>query len=219
MKQTKKEILAGCIKEVKLAKIIDNNTLKIEYADNTIAIRLHDTDILTFVKNKIIVNSGGWDTPTTRDRINKYSPLRIYRDKGLPYINGFSFYDGIIFNKEGKLLSKKKPHNTKKINKLKAQIKGYCNLITKDNLPLPSNGDCWFCLMITDKGETLGDTISNTDHLFQHIKEGYLHGSILVNSMKFAGFDNRRIGFHYQLKVIDTFKRNLRKYLIKKLIK
>jgi hypothetical protein len=140
------------------------------------------------------------------------------REKGLPYINGFSFYDGITFNKEGKLLSKKKPHNTKKINKLKAQIKGYCNLITKDNLPLPSSGDCWFCLMTTN-GETLGDVTSNTDHLLQHIKEGYLHGSILVNSMKFAGYNNEQINYNYQIKAIDTFKRNLRKYLIKKLIK
>ena len=218
MKQTKKEILAGCIKEVKSAKIIANNTLKIEYVDNTIAIRLHDTDVLTFVKNKIIVNSGGWNTLTTRNRINTFSLLRMSTEKGLPYINGHSFYDGITFNKEGKLLSKKKSHNTKKINKLKAQIKGYCNLITKDNLPLPSNGDCWFCLMTTN-GETLGDVTSNTDHLLQHIKEGYLHGSILVNSMKFAGYNNEQINYHYQIKAIDTFKRNLRKYLIKKLIK
>lgn len=50
---------------------IGNNTYKIETADGY-KIRLHDTDIIEVVGDKMILNSGGWQTHTTKERINKY---------------------------------------------------------------------------------------------------------------------------------------------------
>lgn len=53
--------------------------------DNSIAVRLHRTDIITFYPNeKIEVGTGGWDTVTTRDRINRYlpSPWHVRGERG-----------------------------------------------------------------------------------------------------------------------------------------
>jgi len=39
------------------------------------AIRLHDTNIITYLDNgKIRLNNGGWETNTTKERINRYLP-------------------------------------------------------------------------------------------------------------------------------------------------
>jgi hypothetical protein len=105
----------------------------------------------------------------------------------------------------------------KKVNAMKKRIAKYVNLITKDNLPVPSNGDCWLCLLRDKDGHTMGE--NDNSHLLSHLKEKYLHGSILVNAMREVGYKDQQIGFHYQMKLSDTFKRSLRKYLQKRLIK
>jgi len=217
MKRSKSELLSNT-KEVKNSKFIDNNTLSIEYQDGTKAIRLHNTDIITILKNSYILNSDGYRTPTTKDRLNKYSPAKISQTNGQWFINGYLFYDGIEINSNGKIISKKILPNDNKINKMKKKISDYCNLITKENLPIPNSGDCWFCLLTTNEGKTMGDVSKDENHLLSHIEEKYLHGSILVNAMRESGYQDKQINFHYQLKLIDTFKRTLRKYLQKRLI-
>ena len=217
--RTKKELLAGIEKEVLNSKIIENNTLLINYTDGSKAYRLHNTDVVTVNKGKFILNSGGWRTKTTKERINTFAPVNMWQEKGVWYLsNGVPFYDGITVNESGEVISKVKNIDLKKIAKIKKEIKTYCDLITKDNLPIPDNGDCWFCLMRTDEGKSLGDSSNNADHLLSHLKEGYMHGSILVNSMHEAGYQDRQIGLHYSMKLTDTFKRSLRKYLQKRLI-
>ena len=152
--KTKKEILGNtnCIK----SKFVDQNTLKIEYENGSSSIRFHNTDIITFnPDNTIVLNSGGYRTITTKERINKFAPVNIFQKNGLWYLannnnyphnfdDAYLFYDNCIINNEGKLLSK--PLNNEKtivkVKKLKKQINDYCNLITKDNLPYPDNGDC-----------------------------------------------------------------------------
>ena len=59
----------------KRAKIVGNNTLEIKYTDHT-AIRLHDTDIIKFYPDKMIIDNGGWATRTTHKRLNQWLPDR-----------------------------------------------------------------------------------------------------------------------------------------------
>ncbi len=66
-----------------------NNTLEINYPDGRKAYRLHDTDIVTYMPNgDIKLDTGGWDTMTTRKRMNGYLPahLGIIRKKGTTYV-------------------------------------------------------------------------------------------------------------------------------------
>lgn len=220
MKRTKSELLSNTT-NVKNSKFVDNNTLSIEYNDGTKAIRLHNTDVVKFVNNTIVLSSGGWRTSTTKERINKYSglPCRLWQKKGLWYIGGSLFYDGITFDVNGKLLTEAKESNLKAVEKMKKRISKFCSLITEKRLPYPDMGDCWYCSMQTENKQTLGDATNDHNHLLEHLKEGYLHGSLLVNAMKERGYTEHQIAIHYQMKWVHNFKRAARLYLTKRLIK
>jgi len=230
MKKTKKEILENINKEVSNSKFIANNTLEINYKDGSKAIRLHNTDVITFKKNgSFILNSGGWRTHTTKERINDFLPnsLTLWQSNSIWYIgesynkdNSFLFFDGIRFNKDGVIIGKPKKDISDKVNRVKKQIKKFVNGIDKlDKLPLPDSGDCWYCLMhTTEDNIPLGDKINNNDHLKQHIKEGYIHGSLIVNALKESGYRDEGIGLILHMNNKDSVKRSLTKYLQKRLL-
>lgn len=215
--RTKSDLLSNT-SNVKSSKVVARNTLKIEYENGNTAIRLHDTDIITKLPNgNSILTSGGYRTPTTKERLNLFSPSCIYQEKGIWYMrDGSMFFDGIEINEKGEVIGEKRKANIKEVDKVKRQISKFVSNITKDNLPIPSNGDCWLCNMRDVK---TGKTYEDNDHLIEHIKENYLHGSLLVNAMREEGYRDEQIAVHYQFKFIDTFKRALRKYLQKRLIK
>lgn len=92
-KRTKTDIMSGVKTDVVKSKFVDNNTVEYTTADGRRVIRLHDTDIITYMPNgKIILNSGGWRTPTTKGRINEYVKVNdavdvgITQNKGLWYV-------------------------------------------------------------------------------------------------------------------------------------
>lgn len=61
-----------------LTKKIANNTLLVTYPDGTRAIRLHDTNIITEDDyGRLILDNGGWSTPTTHNRMNRYTSNNI----------------------------------------------------------------------------------------------------------------------------------------------
>jgi len=62
-------------------KIGNNTYAEIGY-DDSVSIRLHGTAVVRFYPNGLVkLNSGGWRTSTTKDRINKYSPVKVYQKK------------------------------------------------------------------------------------------------------------------------------------------
>jgi hypothetical protein len=89
--QRAKEKLAG--RESR--KIANNTYLKAREA-GAIALRLHETDILTYTPDgKCILNSGGWRTVTTKARMNDYAPgAPIIQKAGVWYIGGKVYQDG-----------------------------------------------------------------------------------------------------------------------------
>jgi len=62
-----------------------------------IAVRLHATDVITFHEDgRIEVSTGGWDTVTTRDRINSYlpKPWHAYGERGATILSNYRWYAG-----------------------------------------------------------------------------------------------------------------------------
>ena len=101
---------------------------------------------------------------------------------------------------------------------MKERIRKYCLLITEKNLPIPSSGDCWLCSLRTEEGTPMGELNHNPGHLLDHLKEKYLHGSILVNAMREYGYRDEQLGLFYSMKIVNTFRRATRKYLQKRLL-
>jgi hypothetical protein len=86
-------------------------------------------------------------------------------------------------------------------------------------LPKPENGDCWLCSMHDKDGKSWGDHSGDHEHIRSHIQEGYLHGSLILNALKWAGYRNP--GLIWQMsnrdlsegKKPDMVKRALKRYL------
>jgi hypothetical protein len=58
----------------KTTRKLGNNTYG-RIDGDSVAIRLHSTDVVTFTgDNKVTLNSGGWATVTTKARMNEYLP-------------------------------------------------------------------------------------------------------------------------------------------------
>lgn len=208
------------------SKKLGNNTYLHRVDADTVAVRLHQTDVVTYKKNgHIILNSGGWKTATTKDRINTYSPFRIYQEKGLWSVsgNGFEtmpFVDMIDFGQKSdgtyftKTAVKKKTDAEIRLLKL---IDRYIKAMKKlDELPIPNTGDCWYCLLHSTKdGKPFGEVVKDTEHLIKHLEETYIHGSLIVNALIATGHQNPQL--IYQMGLRDIIYRAVRNYFKKEL--
>lgn len=59
------------------SKKIGNNTYLVRRENGDLAVRLHNTDILTFRANgDVVVKTDGWTSVTTKARINEHLPMR-----------------------------------------------------------------------------------------------------------------------------------------------
>jgi len=182
------------------SKFIGNNTVKYYDHDGNMYIRLHNTDIITSDGITMRLYTGGWRTVTTKDRLNKYVPgnIHIWSEKGEwmisntgwsdPAFIAYPFYEGIKIDlHHGTVIVSKELEEElkaiaerKRLNKL---IKKYCKTLKDmDTLPMPNGGDCWFCSMFERGG------LDSTDHLISHLEEEYIHGSLLVNALRWAGY-------------------------------
>lgn len=61
---------------------IGNNTYAEILHDNSVGIMLHSTYVVKIhPDDTYTLQTGGWQTVTTKDRINQYSPVRVYQRK------------------------------------------------------------------------------------------------------------------------------------------
>lgn len=74
-------------------------------ASDSIVVRYHDTDVLRAYKDgKVELNSGGWQTVTTKARINQYltGPRRLYQKDYQWYVatptGDIPFEDGMVLD-------------------------------------------------------------------------------------------------------------------------
>lgn len=184
------------------SKKLRNNTYVQVRDAETVAIRLHQTDILTFKANgDITLNSGGWRTVTTKARMNEYLPDNWYvsQSKGVWYLStrpGFEdigrFEDGMTIQADGTIKGMLPliPKMDAIDRNLKKRIKKYSvdfvAALERGEVK-PSNGDCWHCLMVSvDNGKTLGE-LTKSDHITDHMKEGYFVFALLNRALETFG--------------------------------
>jgi len=81
-----------------------NNTRVVQIDDGTIGIKLHDTFVIKYYSNvlsgvkihegdTIQLDSGGWKTVTTRDRMNNFCPLHVWTERGVMYVSTSNWYE------------------------------------------------------------------------------------------------------------------------------
>lgn len=196
----------------------------------------HSTPIVTYFRSgRMRLETGGWYTPTTKDRLNQLTPLYITQAKNIWYLSdGSRFFDGIMTDDSGNVLNPQTSEHQDKIdaqNKamkkaIKSYITKYLDELVVHGMPMPSNGDCWYCLGLLD----------DSSHLLAHMEESYFVPMLAVNALREAGyrdegisifldmhFEDSRMGgrsTEYGTRVsVDTVKRAMRKYMQKRLLK
>ncbi len=211
-------------------KIYNNTTLeRLEDSDGNfyLGLRLHDTVIIKYYPERMILDSGGWRTVTTKARFSAYAPnVGVSARQGEWFINGELFYDGIELDYDGNFLSDTISESdiktkAKEVRRVKRVIKKYAKAFVvewqKDDFPLSSNADCWYCLWKKSDDTALGDHWNDTVHLLSHIEESYFVPSLLMNALIEQGYNDPAL--IYQLKYLDdNVYRALYRYLVKRLI-
>jgi len=244
-RRTKREIMSG-VENVVRSRVIDHSTVEYYRTDGSRVIRLHLTDIITYNPDgSCTLNTDGrWQTVTTKDRMNKFSPVSIHQEKSIwyvrnDYVDGKThvYADGITFYLNGTVKGEGRDPKvylrlTKDINKY---VKGYMTALVNRKIPLPSGGDCWDCCMKDKNGRSMGDLISSKDlhgnnHIISHFKEKYYVPSLLINAMEemgssqiakscvgyWMGAHETNVGSWADF-VKDQLARNLRRYLKRRL--
>tara|TARA_R110002012_G_scaffold316336_1_gene531167 strand:+ start:35 stop:352 length:318 start_codon:yes stop_codon:yes gene_type:complete len=69
-----------------------NNTYLTVREDGGFGIKLHKTEVVIHYPDRVVLDSGGWLTVTTKARMNEFTDLSIYQD------NYQWFVDGIVSN-------------------------------------------------------------------------------------------------------------------------
>lgn len=169
-----------------------NNTYAERHADGSLGIRLHATEIVTlFPDGTIKAQTGGWKTSTTKERLNQYLPARIWQKQGRWFLgpDNIEFADGITFLPDGKIEGGKPKSDADKEKALDKRIKAFSKAIGDAlPLPMPSNGDCFYCAMREVKtGNPLGEHTHNTEHLDSHMDENYFVPSLVWRALEFGG--------------------------------
>ena len=174
-----------------------NNTYARTLENGGVAVKLHDTDILTFNPDgSVTVNSGGYKSRTTKARLNSLVPSgfpRLYQSKGVwHWSNGATFQDGDTFGPKGALRpSPGKVKEAKRIADLTKRINAHAALCASSlPLPMPSGGDDWFSALRTEDGRPLGEATNNTEHLESNMAEKYVVPSLVLRALEQTGAGN-----------------------------
>jgi hypothetical protein len=174
---------------------LGNNTYLNPRDDGTIAVKYHETDVVIFHPDgSVVLDSGGWKTSTTKERLNAFSPAHVWQRNGIwyvkygketvPFADGMTLHPGGIINGAGK----DPKAETRLRRKVFTYSKKYVAALVVGEVSEPSTGDCWFCAMRTaDKGETLGEAFSDRDHILSHLEENYFVPSLIHTALERMG--------------------------------
>jgi len=171
-----------------------------------IAVRLHATDVLTFYQDgRVVLNTGGWKTVTTKDRINEYIPagFRVLSIRGTWYLYRaprtddesaitVPYADGLAIGARGGITGDGPKDAPKQETKLRKDVAAYAAAfiaaLDAGQVSPPGPGDCFYCAMRETKtGAPLGEATRNAEHIRSHMAESYYVPSLLVRALETFG--------------------------------
>lgn len=202
------------------------------------AVRLHDTDVVTLHPDgSYTLNSGGWRTVTTKDRINRYAPGVISSDRGTWYYYPklgrwdlkFPFADGMRVWANGQVEGVGLDESAIRrdiLKQIRVYIDGFAAHVVKHGLADPGPGDCWGCYMVPagdgngklpvrmapwgqDRATKPGtDHVMGLDHIFEHFREKYYVPSLAWRAVQRRGDP----AFVYRMIQIEVGRRDTRTF-------
>jgi hypothetical protein len=163
-----------------------NNTTLLRIDPSTIAVQLHSTNVVTFhADGRIVFDSGGWKTSTTKQRMGEFSPALVSQSRGAWEIRidgqTANYADGITWNGRKWTGAGEDSKAAVKLAKRAAKYaRDYMTAFDAGEVSAPSNGDCWGCLMVAKDDRA---PMGGADHILSHIEENYFVPSLLTRSI------------------------------------
>ncbi len=178
-------------------RVIGHNT-RIERAGNgdaSIVIKYHGNEIVRYTTESVTYSSCGWRTVTTKQRINEFLPAgwHVWAEHGEWYLghgwddkNRYVWADGITILNDGTVTGAGTESDVERVKntskRIRKYVAGFMDALIHGKVAKPGNGDCWYCLMKTEDGQTLGEA-SHSDHLESHFEDKYYVGSLLMRAI------------------------------------
>lgn len=169
-----------------------NNTYLTIRDDGSYGVKLHNTEVVIHYPDRVVLNSGGWKTVTTKDRINTFSPYHIWQEKRVWLVEIeaqiYEFADGMTIYSNGEVEGAHPVNDTKaafkESDRLCRQVRNYTKAFIEaldaGKVPPPSAGDCWGCLMVADDGSS---PLGGPDHMRSHLEEKYFVPSLVQRAI------------------------------------
>ncbi|MBD3268473.1 hypothetical protein GF373_17535 [bacterium] len=157
---------------------------RIEQRDETtIALKYHETDVVTYhADGSYTLDANGWQTKTTKRRINEFSPFNIIWREKVWFVSGPGIKDYVPFTSPMKIDPNARvtdwleftPKDHKRVQfqrSLGEAIVEYANELTDrlfdGEIHTPGPGGCEECAKLDYDRE-----VENNNHLLQHITNG-----------------------------------------------
>lgn len=195
------------------ARFVARNTVEWTDARGARRIRLYDTDILTFDPDgRIKVNTGGFNTATTRNRLNRFAPpgFRFWSRNGILHCSvpgktsAVHFRERLEIGKRGAVLCDSTDEQLKRDRRL---IDSYMAKIKRmGEIPRPNGEDPW----IYPDPVTLKYP---EDVVRAWLREKYVFGSLVVAAGRYAGLTDKGISYFMFDGSDATTRRRIRRYL------
>ena len=219
-----------------------NNTHLHRIDADTIAVRLHNTDVVVYHSNgDTTLCTGGYQTLTTKERLNRFTNYSVRSIKGrwfvnapspddwsVPFVEGITITPGVDPNPVD--TGAEDAHN----RRLRKQIKDYVALYTDERQAEliegaqrgDHRGDCLYCQIemaeagkdnSTYYGYNSSVPISNmafSEHLLLHIEEGYTMASLMMLVVRAKRHGNPK----FCVQIPDIVRADLGWFLRKRLI-
>jgi len=191
--KSKTKMIASLSESPVKAKLTAKNTLDYVKQDGTRIVRLHNTDILAIKTNgAFTVSTGGWNTVTTRARLNDNLPQgwSVYTNRGAIYLRNIKagastvFRETISVGARGAIRSDTTTKDTAALVKL---IDGYMKAYKTKGLPHAedSKGDPW----------VWGNPKVSRDTMLDWLRTKYIHRRMYSLALDYAGVTPQGIDF------------------------
>lgn len=188
-----KEILQAQQKRGLDKKKLANNTYLLK-GDKYFAIQLHDTEIVKIHEDDIYeLNSGGWQTVTTKARLNEFAPCQISQKRGVWYLKDTVYFDGIRVRKNGEIINNDSaPDNLierrKRLDRMISKyIRAFAADVKGNGLENPGAGDCLYCQIYLQQPKE-SQASEDLLHIYSHLEEEYFVPSLLFRAVKERGY-------------------------------
>lgn len=194
---TKAEMMADLDDTATDVKVIRYNTLRFKMPGGVTVYRHHYTNILAVHPDGAFdINTGGWNSSTTRARLNDYLPSgwRVYTRAGQLFLHNYPgeaypFRECISVSVDGSVNSDHVPGAAEREKQL---IDRYMNKFKREGLPTvaASPGDPWIAYSMVGRYIML-----------DWLKSEYIHRAMVGLALESAGITN--VGIAITLAEID----------------